>query len=99
MRTAIKIAADFAAARADPGEGVDMEVRVGAAHSARLAAAAKAAVVSWQGVGDADGNEVAPTCETIGELLSIPDVAAAFERNYWTPGIESLNETADEKNV
>ena len=50
-------------------------------------AVAKAAILAWEGVGDADGEPLAPSPEAIDALLDLRAVYLAFETEYVAPGL------------
>lgn len=50
-------------------------------------AVAKAAILAWEGIGDADGEPLAPSPEAIDALLDLRAVYLAFETQYVAPGL------------
>ncbi|MCW1920817.1 hypothetical protein NX862_18825 [Rhodobacter sp. KR11] len=75
----------FAAAQADPlVEAARDEGREGLA-VALAKAVADIAVLSWDGIGDADGNPVDPSPEAIHALLDLWPIYRAFNDEYLGP--------------
>jgi hypothetical protein len=62
--------------------GSDADVRAGIAFTTSLA---RSGIISWEGVGDEDGNPVDPGPETIGALLDHWQVFDAIDRLYVAP--------------
>lgn len=58
-------------------------------------AMARAAIVEWEGVGDAEGNPVAPTPDAIGALLDLHQVNRAFQLHYVARAFVLLSEKKD----
>ncbi|MFO1152747.1 MAG: hypothetical protein U1E42_03635 [Rhodospirillales bacterium] len=52
-----------------------------------IRALARAAILEWEGVGDADGNPVAVSPEMIDALMDVWSIATVFERDYLTPAV------------
>jgi len=50
-----------------------------------LTGLAQAAIVEWEGVGDADGNELPPTRANVARLMQVPFIAEAFATAYTAP--------------
>lgn len=50
-------------------------------------ALARRAVLSWEGVGDADGNPIEPSPEAIDALLDIWPIFEAFQLSYVSKGL------------
>ncbi len=48
---------------------------------------AQLAVISWEGVGDADGNAIQPSPDSIAALMELWPIADAFERLYLGPAL------------
>ena len=64
--------------------GEDAMVKAGVAFTSSLA---HSGVVAWEGVGDADGNPVEPTKETIDAALELWPVFDAIDRLYVGPAL------------
>jgi hypothetical protein len=67
-----------------PVDGLPVEsvIRV-----AFVKAAAKAAILDWEGVGDATGEPIPPSPEAIDALMDIREIYLAFEKDYVAPGL------------
>lgn len=50
-------------------------------------ALARSAVLSWEGIGDADGNSIEPNPEAINALLDIWPIFEAFQLTYVSKGL------------
>jgi hypothetical protein len=76
------------ATRSDPGVEAVSE---SASDEERAVAFAKAlarrAVLSWEGIGDADGNPIDPSPDAIDALLDIWPIFEAFQLTYVTKGL------------
>ena len=48
---------------------------------------AQRAVIAWEGIGDADGNPIAPSPEAIDALLDIWPIFEAFQLTYVSKGL------------
>jgi hypothetical protein len=70
----------------------DADVRAGLAFTRSLA---QSAILAWDGIGDADGNPVEPTPDTIDQALELWPVFDAIDRLYVAPAIAQ----GEEKNV
>ncbi|MDI3470372.1 MAG: hypothetical protein OJF62_002435 [Pseudolabrys sp.] len=64
--------------------GEDAMVKAGVAFTSSLA---HSGIVAWEGVGDADGNPVEPTKETIDAALELWPVFDAIDRLYVGPAL------------
>lgn len=84
------------AARSDPAFA---ELEEGAADEMRALLFAKAiarrAVLAWEGVGDAEGNEIQPSPEGIDALMDLYPLFEAFQLGYVNKGLA----LAQEKNA
>jgi hypothetical protein len=69
------------------------EIFVGSAAFTR--SIARWGILEWEGVGDADGNPVAPTPETVDALLELWQAFDAVDRLYVAPALIGI----DEKNA
>lgn len=67
-----------------PVDGLPVEsvIRV-----AFVKAAAKAAILDWEGVGDATGEPIPPSPEAGDALMDIREIYLAFEKDYVAPGL------------
>ncbi len=50
-------------------------------------ALARRAILAWEGIGDADGNAIDPSDETIGALMDIWPIFEAFQLTYVSKGL------------
>lgn len=50
-------------------------------------AAAMAAILDWEGVGDTTGQAIPPSPEAIDALMDIREIYLAFEKDYVAPGL------------
>lgn len=90
--TALDAAARFAAVEVLRGDA-DTETdpaararRLGRAKAALATSCAQAAILSWEGVLDADGAGPAPvTPETVARLMAVPVIAEAFVTAWYEP--------------
>ena len=83
LGTALMAAARSDAAVVAAADGDDRE----AAAVALAKAIARRAVVKWEGIGDAEGNPVAPSPEGIDALLEIWPIFEAFQLGYVAKGL------------
>lgn len=64
----------------------DPDLAAGALHAEVVVALGEVAIEAWEGVGNADGTEAAPVSpEGIRALLSVPEIAAAFDAGLSAP--------------
>ncbi|MCQ0091302.1 hypothetical protein [Roseovarius sp. M141] len=70
-----------------PGKASDEERAVAFAK-----ALARRAVLSWEGIGDADGNAIDPSPDAIDALLDIWPIFEAFQLTYVSKGLLLENE-------
>jgi hypothetical protein len=55
-------------------------------------AIARRAIMSWEGVGDAEGRPVAVSTAGIDALMEVPAIHAAFRKAYISPGLSVVAE-------
>lgn len=76
------------AARADPAvRDLPADTPMEERSLAFCKAVARRVISEWEGVGDADGNPVAPTAEGIDALLDLYPLFEAFELDYVAKGL------------
>jgi hypothetical protein len=83
LTTALMVAARGDPAVADLSEGAATE-EVALAMAKALA---RRAILEWEGIGDADGNPIAPSPEAIDALLDLWPVFEAFQTLYVAKGL------------
>lgn len=83
----------MAAARSDPEVRALVEEDGNDASAIALARAiARIAILGWEGVGDAEGNEIGPDPERIGALLDLWPVFEEFQVRYVAKGLLLVQE-------
>ena len=76
------------ATRSDPAvQDLDADASNDTRAAAFAAALARRAIVNWEGVGDAEGNEMPATPEGIDALLSLWPIFEAFNLHYVSRGM------------
>jgi hypothetical protein len=78
------LVARAAAAEVLKAGGDDAEVKAGLAFTRSLA---HSGIAAWEGIGDAEGNPVTPTADTIDAALELWPIFDAIDRLYVAPAI------------
>lgn len=94
-RRAASKAVSAASVGSDEPSEADQEDREAIANIALVRSLAQRGIVSWSGVGDAEGNEILPSPEAVDRLLDVWSAFDAIDAQYAFPALSRDAEKND----